>query len=397
MGLVNYLGISSLSLFVAPVVEKLGVTSTAFLLCATTNSLGGVFGATLGGRLLDQKGLRFTGTGGAVLIAVGFLLLSMAKTMPLFYISYFITGFAASGTGTIFINKMAATWFRKYRGTVTGICAAGQSTFTLLLATVIAGRIQTAGYAGAYRMMAVIMAAAAVLLAVFLREKPEDMGQYPDGIRHENAENKPNIVLTGFTASEALKTSAFWLILIGFAFNTMASLGVMQTYIAHFQSIGYTAILAATAASVYGFFGIFSRIAWGRLADMFNHRGCWITSSIIFSGTIFYLSTLTQASGNMPLYIFGVAYAIGNGAGFILMAKFVSYNFGTKAFGTLNGYIMTAMMLGGMLGGPLAGMIYDRTGSYRVAYLLFTVLGVAAMLLAVIAKKTEKKKIKKRN
>ncbi len=142
----------------------------------------------MGGRLLDQKGLRFTGTGGAVLIAVGFLLLSMAKTMPLFYISYFITGFAASGTGTIFINKMAATWFRKYRGTVTGICAAGQSTFTLLLATVIAGRIQTAGYEGAYRMMAVIMAAAAVLLAVFVREKPEDMGQYPDGIRHENAE-----------------------------------------------------------------------------------------------------------------------------------------------------------------------------------------------------------------
>ena len=55
---------------------------------------------------------------------------------------------------------------------------------------------------------------------------------------------------------------------------------------------------------------------------------------------------------------------------------------------------MTAMMLGGMLGGPLAGMIYDRTGSYRVAYLLFTVLGVAAMLLAVIAKKPEKEDIK---
>ncbi len=52
---------------------------------------------------------------------------------------------------------------------------------------------------------------------------------------------------------------------------------------------------------------------------------------------------------------------------FALMVKFIGINFGTKAFGQISGYIMTAMMAGSMLGAPLAGVIFDATGSYTGA------------------------------
>ena len=272
MGLVNYFGVSSFSLFVAPVVSTLGISATAFLLCATMNSLGGVFGAMVGGKLLDAKGLRFTGALGSLLLAGGFLVLRFAKSMPLFYLCYLVIGFATSATGSIFINKMVARWFDRYRGTVTGICTAGQSTFTFLLARLFAGRIEKTGYGSAYLIIAVIMFAVAILLLVLIREKPEDLGQLPDGAaqRREGAGRAADAV--GLTAAEAMKTPTFWLIVIAYGLNTMASLGVIQTYNAHFQSVGYLALMAATAASVYGLAGIFTRILWGRVADLIPHK-----------------------------------------------------------------------------------------------------------------------------
>lgn len=387
MGLVNYFGVSSFSLFVAPVVKTLGISATAFLLCATMNSLGGVFGAMVGGKLLDARGLRFTGTAGALMLAAGFFVLRFAKSMPLFYLCYLLIGFATSATGSIFINKMVARWFDRYRGTVTGICTAGQSTFTFLLARLFAGRIEKDGYAAAYMIIAGVMLAVAIILLLCIREKPEDLGQYPDGASNAAGGKGKAADAFGMTASEAMKTATFWLIVIAYGLNTMASLGVIQTYNAHFQNVGYTAMMAATAASVYGLAGIFTRILWGRIADMISHKTACLIGNIIFIGSILYLASVHGAGSSAPLYIFGVAYAIGNGFMFVLMVKFLGINFGTRSFGMLSGYTMTAMMLGSMAGSPLAGLIFDKTGSYAMAYIVFAIAAAAAAVMLMITKK----------
>ncbi len=389
MGLVNYFGVSSFSLFVAPVVSTLGISATAFLLCATMNSLGGVFGAMVGGRLLDARGLRFTGTAGALLLAGAFFALRFAKSMPVFYLCYLVIGFASSATGSIFINKMVARWFDRLRGTVTGICTAGQSTFTFLLARLLAGRIERAGYASAYLIIAIAMLAVAVMLLVLIREKPEDMGQLPDGALQKAEGNKGAADAFGLTAKEATKTAAFWLIVIAYGLNTMASLGVIQTYVAHFTSAGYSAMMAATAASVYGLAGIFTRIIWGRIADKLSHKTCCLIGNVIFIGSILFLASVRSAGSSLPLYIFGIAFAFGNGFMFVLMVKFLGINFGTRAFGMLSGYTMTAMMLGSMAGSPLAGMIFDATGSYSAAYLIFAGAAAVSTVLLLLTKQPE--------
>ena len=94
-----------------------------------------------------------------------------------------------------------------------------------------------------------------------------------------------------------------------------------------------------------------------------------------------------SAVSNTPLYIFGILFALGNGYIWALMVKFVGNNFGTRAFGQLNGYIMTAMMAGAMLGSPIAGAIFDKTGSYSTAYLLFGAIAAVATVMMVAAKK----------
>lgn len=390
MGLVNYLGVSSFSLFVAPAVKTMGVSAAAFLTCATMSSLGGVVGSAIGGKMLDKYGLRIVGTIGAVLIGLGFLGLSFANSMPLFYVCYFVIGAATCGTGTVFINKMASKWFNKYRGTVTGICAAGQSTMTVILASLFAKNIEANGMSNTYLIMAIILFVVAALIILLMRNSPEDMGLYPDGAE-QIVESDNSVVkeATGLSAGEAMKTPAFWLIIIGFGVFNIASLGVIQTYNAHFQNVGYTPVLAAISASTYGFAGIFTRIGWGRVADKVNHKIATIIGSAIFIGSIIFLSFVTDASSNIPLYVFGITYAIGNGYVWAIMVKYIGNNFGTKAFGQISGYIMTAMMACSMLGSPLAGAIFDKTGSYSTAYRLFAIIALVATCLLLLSKKPE--------
>lgn len=389
MGLVNYLGVSSFSLFVAPAVKTMGVSAAAFLTCATMSSLGGIVGSAIGGKMLDKYGLRIVGTIGAALIGLGFLGLSFAKVMPLFYACYFVIGAATCGTGTVFINKMASKWFNKYRGTVTGVCAAGQSTMTVILASVFAKNIEANGMSNTYLIMAIILFAVAVLLILFMRNDPKDMGLNPDGAEIAEEVSGAAVEVTGLSSREAMKTSAFWLIIIGFGIFNIASLGVIQTYNAHFQNVGYTPVLAAVSASVYGFAGIFTRIIWGRVADKVNHKIATIIGSAIFIGAIIFLSFVTDAANTAPLYIFGIAYAIGNGYIWAIMVKYIGNNFGTKAFGQISGYIMTAMMACSMLGSPLAGMIFDKTGSYSMAYRVFAIIALVATGLLLMSKKPE--------
>jgi len=387
IGLVNFLGISSFSLFVAPVIQGLGVSATAFLLCATMSSLGGIFGGIIGGKMLDTKGLRISGSAGAALLALGFVVLNFATSMPIFYVGYFIVGFATGTIGTTFINKMASKWFVKYRGTVVGVCLAGQSTFTFFLAPYIAGFIKTSGYSSAYLVFAGILVVVAILLAAFIRNDPKDMGLLPDGATEQAAAANSTVEATGLTDKEAMKTAAFWMIAIGYGFYALCTLGVVQTYNAHFQSKGFSPELAAVAVSTYGLVGIFARFGWGWISDKINYKIVQIIGSVILVFSIVYLSTVQDATNTTALYIFGFAFALGNGFSLALMVKYLGINFGTKAIGALSGYCYTSLMVCSLFSGPIAGMIKDATGSYQMAYFVFAGFAVAYTALVLLAKK----------
>ncbi|MBQ4045764.1 MAG: hypothetical protein II627_04890 [Lachnospiraceae bacterium] len=45
------------------------------------------------------------------------------------------------------------------------------------------------------------------------------------------------------------------------------------------------------------------------------------------------------------------------------------------------------MMLGSMAGSPLAGLIFDKTGSYAMAYIVFAIAAAAAAVMLMITKK----------
>ena len=84
------------------------------------------------------------------------------------------------------------------------------------------------------------------------------------------------------------------------------------------------------------------------------------------------------------LYLFAGIYGFGYGGFTALVSLMVAELFGLSSFGALFGIVFFAGAVGGAIGPPLAGRIFDVTGNYQLAFLICAAAGVIALVLALL-------------
>lgn len=388
-GLIQYLSISTIGLFVVPVTASMGISTAAFMIAATLNSISAVFGGIIGGKILDSKGARFDGVLSALIAAVSFAILGFAKTLPVLYIGYLVGGLGYSMGTTVLCNTLVSKWFVKYRNIATSITSSGASVFSFLLSTVLAGFIQANGFNNAYFLIAGLCVVSAVIALIFFRNDPAEMGLLPDGALEDSrqkADDKAMPLTIGLTSDEAMKTVSFWKIVICYAIWSFCSLGILQTYNAHLQSRGFSAIKAAGIVSLVGIVSIVAKIVSGAVTEKFQAKYSLAVGWIVMAASIIVLTLVFDPDNMLIPYAYVVLYTIGNGMGFVVMTKLTVSVFGTKAFGAINGMMFSAMSAGGLAGPVLAGVIFDLNGSYNNAYYVFAISLVLAAVLILSVK-----------
>jgi len=89
------------------------------------------------------------------------------------------------------------------------------------------------------------------------------------------------------------------------------------------------------------------------------------------------------------LYIFAVIFGIGYG-GIVLLQTLISVElFGLGSLGMILATLMFCGTIGGALGAPLAGSIFDITGSYSLAFLICVIICALAIILSLILLKAK--------
>ncbi len=376
------------------------VTAGAFSLARLEGGLEG----PIVGWLVDRIGPRRMALFGGIVAGIGYVLLSRMNSLAALYILFGVViafgynaGFSHAGATAV------ANWFVRKRGRALGLFALGAGVGGATIVPLISVLITQFGWRTTVAVIGIAMWVIVTPLSFVLRHKPEQYGQYPDGEPPDahslkGYDSSPEQSLAGievrvapdeddFTWREALKTSTFWLMMLGASARSIGMSSVVLHQIAFLTDIGISETAAAAALGMMVAISIPSRLFFGWLGDRMDKRYVMMTTYLLQAVGVFILANVRSID---QVYIFLVVFGIGYGGAIPVFIAMRGEYFGRKAFATIQGLMRLFLMIPTVIGPVFAGYVYDTTGSYYYAFVLFTVLYVIGAIVIAFAKRPVK-------
>ena len=251
---------------------SLALLSGAFALTRIESGLLG----PIQGWAVDRYGPKVLLRIGMLIFAIGFIAFSRLDSLFAFYASYFVISIGASLAGPLTTNAAIVNWFRKKRSRALGIMQFGFSIGGLVIPIVVFS-MDTFGWRNNALISAGIILLIGLPLSSMIHHKPEDKDQIPDGIplNEDEPQNESTMINSDedFTAMEALKTKAFWMLTIGHS----SALLIVSTIIAHLilhltEGGGMSIQSAALIVSLMTIMQAVGQLIGASLGDIYNKK-----------------------------------------------------------------------------------------------------------------------------
>ena len=347
-------------------------------------SISNVVGAAVSpfiGRALDRVPIKRIMIAGAVCVSVGFGLLSQISAIWQYYLVLgTLLGIGGSLMGGLASSKLVANWFVARRGTAFGIATVGISLSGLMMPTAATWLIATVGWRGGFGVYGLCTLVMVVpLVARFVVDRPEAMGLRPDGDGPPSEEAESRYAAeTMWRTRDIVRSRNFWAIALPFALVLSALSAILVHLVPYADDLGIPSYRAAWVLSISAGMGVLGKVAFGWLFDRFDARiALWLSFGMQLAG----LLLLMRAQGFAGLVTAALVFGFGMGGVIPLHASVTGAAFGRLSFGKVLGLLRPFQVPITALGVPLAGWIYDATGSYELAFRLFAGVYVAAALL----------------
>ncbi len=349
-------------------------------LAFTIHNLTSALFVPLAGRLVDRYGPRrvllpFTALFSLVLVSSKFL----SDAIWQLYVFYFALGLVSGGAGAMLYTNVISHWFDRHRGLALSVMMLGMGSGAIVMPSIAQQLVTNFGWRVAYCIFGLaVLLIALPMLAVFLKERPENMGLLPDGAAEVPTSTPIAANEIGLTLREAVNTRAFWII-VSVLFLVTASVHACFIHLpALLTDRGSTAQLAAFASSLLGVGLFIGRVGCGYLLDkFFAPRVAALLLSAAAIGIAFLALGHTISSALIAAPLVG----LGLGAEVDLVAYLTSRYFGLRSYGAIFGTIWAVFGVSGGLGAYLMGFGFDKTGSYVVPLSGFFCAAVLAAIL----------------
>jgi MFS transporter, OFA family, oxalate/formate antiporter len=377
--------VATLSVFVEPLTRQFGWSRTAL---SGAVSLGGVLAALsspLIGPLLDRHGSRLAlclavlGTGAAM------LLLSLTNSLLVFYLLFCVARMNWAGPFELGIYSTLNNWFVARRAFATSIATVAQMAGLVAMPLIaqLAMRHHT-WRAGWLALGVSVLAIGFVPVWLVMVRRPEDLGLQPDrraepaGDRGERmSQSEPS-----FTRRQAVRTSAFWLLLLYTVLVYPVQAGVSLHQAANLIERGIT---ATTAAAIVSLFSLMSGVASAGCSllprSLPIKYPLALTGALLAAGTMLMIGISSAFEGAVAAAVFG--FGLG-GMLTLLPISWADY-FGRANYGAIRGLALSAQVLAQAAGPLVSGALRDWTGSYVRSLECFAALSLISILAALMA------------
>jgi sugar phosphate permease len=266
---------------------------------------------------------------------------------------------------------------------MTGIVQAGAGIGGLVIAPFVGWLTIGYGWRTASLVLGVMSAALLILAGLFLRRDPRDIGQFPDGVGTETADEvrprKQNPKASVISLRPFVSTASFWMIA-----GIYASFGFFRSALtvhiaAHVQDLGFSLPDAANVLAIVSVASIIGRVGMGRVADKVGNRRTLIIS---FITTTLIIVWLTIAGNLWDFYLFAIVYGFGWGALAVLRYSVTAEIFGLASVGFIMGTLGFPESLASAFSSYLGGVFFDLSGSYNTLYIICIAVSFLGVLLS---------------
>jgi MFS transporter, OFA family, oxalate/formate antiporter len=323
------------------------------------------------GRLLDRRGSRVVLCAAVLVNAVALSLLSLTPSLLVFYLLYCVARMNWAAAFDLGIYGAISKWFVARRAFATSIATMAQMAGLVAMPLIAQLAIVQHGWrAGWLALGAVTLVVGLLPVWLFLKGEPEEPP------RAGTPEPR-------FSRAEAVRTPAFWLLIVYTALVYPVQAGVSLHQAPHLVERGLD---ATTAALVVSGFSLTSGI--GTLACGFLPRRLPLRFVLALVGLLLAFGTFLMSRVTSPADGYAAAALFGLGIGGVLTLLPLAWAdyFGRENYGAIRGLALSAQVLAQAAGPLVSGILRDLTGDYQLAFGCFVALSALSMLAALAAK-----------
>jgi MFS transporter, OFA family, oxalate/formate antiporter len=358
-------------LLAVPMGDELQWSRSAMFFAISLRGWIGIVITPLIGPYLDRpNGVRVLSLAGGALNVASLLLIPFMDSEWQFIALFGVLGGIAQTAQGGISAATVPKWFVERRGLAVSISTLGGGVAAVFLPALVSFFTGTAGWRASWLAIAVLAFVAGTLPAFLLYRQPEDLALLPDGRRAPERSSRAEASRfeePSYTRAEAVRSSAFWVLMFGISVGSLASNGIPILLAPIFVDRGFSFEVGATALIAYGIASTLTKFVFG-----------WLVNRFSFSRVLHFLNIYgTLALGSilvLPSLVSPVAYAFIIGlyiGAFFPMSQMVwAEYFGRAHVGAISslGRPLPALVASG---GPFVlAFTRDLTGSYDLGLLL---------------------------
>jgi len=372
------------TLFVGPIDQKYHWGRASIQVAFSIFVLAETWLVPIEGYLIDRFGPRVMISGSGVLVAIAWVINSVADSLPLLYLGAAIGGI---GAGVVYGGSVgnALKWFPDRRGLAAGLTAAGFGAGSAMTVIPIANMIASQGYQAAFLWFGLAQGIVVILVGLLLRA-PE-AGEVPASQVVQQSRRD-------YAWTEVLRTTPFWIMYLMFV---MVGAGGLMA-VAQLAPIANDYKIATIPVSLIGitlpaltFALTIDRVLNGICRPFFG----WVSDQIGRENTMF-IAFFVEGVG-----IFALLYFANNPMLFVILSGVVFFAWGEiyslfpatctdlygRKYATTNyGMLYTAKGTASLLV-PLANVLTSATGSWHAVFYVAALLNIIAAVMALFVLK----------
>ena len=335
---------------------------------------------TIVGPLVDRHSIRAIMVGGAIVMSASFALMSITSSLLQLGMLFGVgVAIGVAMLGPLPASAVVVKWFDRKRGRALGIAAIGPFAGGLALTPLVGALIESVGWRVSLQCFSVGVLGIVPFIWIVIRNRPEDVGQLPDGEPARDVEGDAVVPNGGeiWTTRQILTARNFWALALGVGIVFGLGSGWNANAPKYAADLGYSIEEAGYLLAVAAGIGIPGTLLFGALADRADGRRLlWIaiTAQALAFGALWSEPSYIGLIGTMAVFGFFA------GALMPVYASLIGKFFGPLSFGNVMGLAGLVMMPFGALAPPLAGYLRDSNGDYASTLQLF----IAGMAISAV-------------